>query len=199
MSIKSKNISTVAHRIQLNERWRRNRHKGTVVWLTGLSASGKSSLATLLEQRLFELGRQVYVLDGDNVRHGLCSDLGFSAQDREENIRRVGELAALFAEAGLIVICAFISPYRRDRRLARNAVGGNFHEIYLQADLRVCEERDPKGLYAKARRGEIPDFTGISAPYEAPEAAELVVDTGTMTLEDSLDMIADYVEGNVVL
>ena len=199
MSIKSSNITKVEHSIKLNERWVRNRHKGAVVWFTGLSASGKSTLATMLEQRLFELGRQVYVLDGDNVRHGLCSDLGFSAEDREENIRRIGELAALFAEAGLIVITAFISPYRRDRRLARKAATGNFHEIYLQADLKVCEQRDPKGLYAKARSGEISDFTGISAPYEEPVAPEIIVRTGAMTLEDSLNMIVDYVERNVVL
>lgn len=199
MSIKSRNISIIEHRIQGNDRCLRNRHRGTVVWFTGLSASGKSTLAILLEQRLFELGRQVYVLDGDNVRHGLCSDLGFSAQDRAENIRRIGELAALFAEAGMIVISAFISPYRRDRRLARKAVKGNFHEIYLQADLGVCEKRDPKGLYAKARNGEIPYFTGVSAPYEVPEAPELVVDTGVMAPEDSLDIIVDYVEGKITL
>ncbi|MFC1673852.1 adenylyl-sulfate kinase [Pseudomonadota bacterium] len=199
MAVKSQNITKVEHRIDRDERWSRNNHKGAVVWFTGLSASGKSTLATMLEQRLFETGRQVYVLDGDNVRHGLCSDLGFSADDREENIRRIGELAALFMESGLIAISAFISPYRRDRRLARKAAGGNFHEIYLQADLEVCEKRDPKGLYAKAREGVIKDFTGISAPYEAPEAPELVVDTGTLTLEESVDMIVDYVERHVAL
>jgi len=199
MPAKSQNISKVEHRITRDQRWSRNRHKGAVVWFTGLSASGKSTLATLLEQRLFELGRQVYVLDGDNVRHGLCSDLGFSAHDRQENIRRIGELAALFAESGLIVISAFISPYRSDRRLARRACGNNFHEIYLQASLDVCEERDPKGLYAKARNGEIPDFTGISAPYETPEAPDMTVDTGALSVDESMDIIVDYVERNVAL
>jgi len=197
--MKSKNLTKVEHRVEYDERCQRNRHKGTVIWFTGLSASGKSTLATMLEQRLFEMGRQVYVLDGDNVRHGLCSDLGFSAQDRAENIRRIGELSALFARAGLIVISAFISPYRQDRRQAREAASGNFHEIYLQTDLKVCEKRDPKGLYAKARSGEILDFTGISAPYEAPENPELTIDTGAMDIEDSLDMIVDYVERNVAL
>jgi len=199
MPIKSRNITKVEHRIERNERWLRNRHKGAVIWFTGLSASGKSTLATMLEQRLFKCRRHVYMLDGDNVRHGLCSDLGFSAEDRKENIRRVGELAALLAESGIIVISAFISPYRHDRKLARKAAADNFHEIYLKADLKVCEQRDPKGLYAKARRGEISDFTGISAPYEVPEAPELIVDTGTMTIETSLDIVVDYVERSVVL
>ena len=199
MSVKSKNITKVEHRIGRDDRWARNRHKGTVVWFTGLSASGKSTLAVMLEKRLFELGRNVYVLDGDNVRHGLCSDLGFSAKDREENIRRIGELAALFAESGLIVITAFISPYRHDRRKARVAAGENFHEIYLGADVDVCEGRDPKGLYAKARKGEIADFTGISAPYEAPENPELIIDTGAMTVEESLDVVVEYVEKNIFL
>lgn len=199
MTVKSKNITRVEHRIGKSQRWERNNHKGTVVWFTGLSASGKSTLAVMLEQRLFEIGRNAYVLDGDNVRQGLCSDLGFSADDREENIRRIGELAALFSESGAIVITAFISPYKRDRRLARSASGENFHEIYLQTDIEVCEQRDPKGLYAKARKGEILDFTGISAPYEQPEDPELIVDTGIMTPEESLDIIVEYVERNIVL
>lgn len=199
MSAKSQNITRVEHRITSDQRWSRNSHKGAVVWFTGLSASGKSTLATRLEQRLFERGRQVYVLDGDNVRHGLCSDLGFSADDRQENIRRVGELSALFAQSGLIVLSAFISPYRSDRHLARRACGENFHEIYLQASLDVCEERDPKGLYAKARKGEIFDFTGISAPYETPEAPDMTIDTGVLSVDESLDIIFDYVERNVAL
>lgn len=199
MAIKSKNITKVEHHIKRDDRWAKNGHRGAVVWFTGLSASGKSTLATMLEKLLFELGHNVFVLDGDNVRHGLCSDLGFSAGDREENIRRIGELAALFAQSGLIVITAFISPYQRDRRQARIAAGENFHEIYLDASLDVCEGRDPKGLYAKARHGEIADFTGISAPYEAPENPELVIDTGTMTVDESIDVVVEYIQRNISL
>lgn len=199
MSIKSKNITKVEHRIPRNDRWQRNTHKGGVIWFTGLSASGKSTLAVLLEQRLFEGGHQVFVLDGDNVRHGLNSDLGFSETDRVENIRRIGEVAALFAEAGIIVVTAFISPYRRDRRIARDAAGENFHEVHLDINIAICEERDPKGLYAKARKGEIPDFTGISAPYEAPEEAELTLDTGKLSVEESIDQVMRYVEAKLAL
>lgn len=196
MSVKSENIFKVEHRITQNQRWARNEHKGTVVWLTGLSASGKSTLATMLEKCLFDLGYQVYVLDGDNMRHGLCADLGFSARDREENIRRIGEVAALFAESGQIVISAFISPYLADRELARKAADGNFHEIYLCADVDVCARRDPKGLYAKARKGELAEFTGVSAPYEAPEIPDLAIDTGALSVDESLDMLVDYVRRN---
>ncbi len=194
MAIKSTNITAVAHRVAKEERWRANRHRGGVLWLTGLSGSGKSTLAFELEQRLFKMGDQVYVLDGDNVRHGLNSDLGFSQEDRTENIRRIGEAAGLFADAGYIVITAFISPYREDRRKARRAATDDFHLIYLSADLAACEERDPKGLYKKARRGEIPEFTGISAPYETPERPDLVIDTGELTVEESLDVLLDYVD-----
>jgi bifunctional enzyme CysN/CysC len=189
VSTKSTNITAVRHRVDQAERWHANGHKGGVVWFTGLSGSGKTTLALELERRLFERGWRAYVLDGDNVRHGLSSDLGFSPDDREENIRRIGEVAALFAEAGLIVISAFISPYRRDRRLARDAAGAAFHEVHVAAPIDVCEQRDPKGLYAKARRGEIPEFTGISAPYEAPERAELVVDTAQLSVAESLQVL----------
>lgn len=199
MSIKSKNITIVEHRVPRDDRWQRNTHKGGVIWFTGLSASGKSTLAVLLEQHLFEQGHQVFVLDGDNVRHGLNSDLGFSETDRVENIRRIGEVAALFAEAGIIVVTAFISPYQRDRRIAREAAGENFHEVYLDIDISICEQRDPKGLYAKARKGEIRDFTGISAPYEAPERAELILDTGVLSVEDSIDQVLQYVEAKLAL
>ncbi len=199
MSIKSKNITIVEHRVPRDDRWQRNTHKGGVIWFTGLSASGKSTLAVLLEQRLFEQDHQVFVLDGDNVRHGLNSDLGFSEEDRVENIRRIGEVAALFAEAGIIVVTAFISPYQRDRRIARQAAGENFHEVYLDIDISICEQRDPKGLYAKARKGEISDFTGISAPYEAPEQPELVLDTGKLSVEDSIDTVMQYVEAKLAL
>ena len=202
MVVKSQTIGKVEHQVSAEQRHARNRHKGAVVWLTGLSASGKSTLATLLEKHLFSLGYQVYVLDGDNVRQGLCSDLGFSPEDRRENIRRIGELAALFAHSGTIVISAFISPYRKDRALARVAAekldGVSFQEIFLQADLEVCEKRDPKGLYAKARHGEIKDFTGISAPYEPPEHADLIIDTGVLSVGESLELLAHFVERKVV-
>jgi len=194
MSVKSTNITAVVHRVNKQERWLANGHKGGVLWFTGLSGSGKTTLGFELEQKLFHLGRQVYVLDGDNVRGGLNSDLGFSSEDRAENIRRIGEVAALFADAGYIVISAFISPYRKDRQSAREAADDPFHEVYLNANLEVCETRDPKGLYAKARAGKIPDFTGISAPYEAPEGADLVVDTGTLSVAESLDVLLDYVD-----
>lgn len=194
MTIKSSNITTVAHRVAAEERWRVNGHRGGVLWFTGLSGSGKTTLAFELEQRLFAKGYQIYVLDGDNVRHGLSSDLGFSPEDRTENIRRIGEVAALFAEAGNIVISAFISPYRDDRRMARSAAGEGFYEVFLSADLAACEARDPKGLYKKAHRGEIPDFTGVSAPYEAPESPELEIDTGDLGVEESIDLLMDFID-----
>jgi len=193
MTVKSTNITRVDHRVARESRWAANGHRGGVLWLTGLSGSGKSTLAFEVERRLFEGGYKVYVLDGDNIRHGLSSDLGFLPEDREENIRRVGELAALFADAGIVVITAFISPYRRDRELGRQAASGVFHEVYLSADLGVCEERDPKGLYKKARCGEISEFTGVSAPYEAPELPEMTVDTGVLTVEESTQILLVYV------
>lgn len=162
--------------------------------MTGLSGSGKSTLAFALEEALFSRGYQVYVLDGDNVRHGLNADLGFTQRDRTENIRRVGEVAALFADAGLVCISAFISPYRADRAAARLAAKGRFHEVYLDADLETCERRDPKGLYRKARAGQIADFTGISAPYEEPTAADLVIRTAETDVETGLAMAVEYVE-----
>lgn len=165
-----------------------------MLWFTGLSGAGKSTLAMALEKRLFDKGFNVYVLDGDNVRHGLNANLSFSPEDRAENIRRVGEVAALFERAGTLAITAFISPYRSDRDRAREAAGDGFHEIYVKADVATCESRDPKGLYAKARSGEIKDFTGISAPYEAPENPQLVIDTATTNLDDCLDTLVRYVE-----
>jgi bifunctional enzyme CysN/CysC len=194
MTIKSTHVATVAHRVAREERWRRNGHLGGVVWFTGLSGSGKTTLAFELEQRLFERGRQAYVLDGDNIRHGLGADLGFTPADRRENIRRVGEVAALIADAGLIALSAFISPYRADRARARQAAGGRFHEVYLTAGLEVCERRDPKGLYRLARQGIISDFTGISAPYEPPERPELAIDTEALTVERSMHALLAYVE-----
>ena len=194
LSIKSTNIRAVEHSVSDSMRDARNGHQGGVLWFTGLSGAGKSTLAIELEQRLFAKGYQVYVLDGDNIRRGLNANLGFSPEDRAENIRRVGEVAALFAEAGMIVISSFISPYRSDRERARAAGGERFHEIFVHADLEECERRDPKGLYKKARAGEIAEFTGVSAPYEPPETADLVIDTGSMPVEDSVRALIDYVE-----
>ncbi len=199
VTVKSQNLRSVAHRITADLRAARAGHRGGVLWLTGLSGAGKSTLAMALEQELFRKGYNVYVLDGDNVRQGLNANLGFSPEDRAENIRRVGEVAALFADAGIIVITAFISPYRTDRIRARQAAGSAFHEVYVEADVATCEERDPKGLYRKARAGEIAEFTGISAPYEAPEHAELVVDTRQASVDECLDQMVAYVERNFAL
>jgi len=191
---KSTNITRVEHRVTLRQREQRNRHKGGVLWFTGLSGAGKSTLAFALEEALFARGYQVFVLDGDNMRSGLNSDLGFSHQDRTENIRRVGEVAALFASAGIICISAFISPYRADRAIARRAAGDRFNEIYVKADLSTCEARDPKGLYKKARRGEIEDFTGVSAPYEQPLDPEVVLETAKLSVQECLAVLLDFFE-----
>lgn len=176
---KATNITWHESIISREDRERKNGHKGVVIWFTGLSASGKSTLAHAVEKSLYDLGCNTYVLDGDNIRHGLNKDLGFSPEDREENIRRIGEVAGLFAQAGTIAMTAFISPYRSDRDKARAIAGdGRFIEVFVKCDLAICEERDPKGLYKKARAGEVPEFTGISAPYEEPLNPELVIDTG---------------------
>ena len=197
--IKSSNIFMVEHRVPESDRWRMNGHRGGILWMTGLSGAGKSTLAFSLEHYLFQRGYQVSVLDGDNVRHGLCSDLGFSPEDRVENIRRVGHAAVLFARAGFLVITAFISPYRADRDRVRMLAPGLFHEIFIEADLETCEQRDPKGLYAKARRGEIDEFTGVSAPYEPPKLAELQVDTMAHSIEECLAKLTDYVSRTFVV
>ena len=168
-------------------------HRSAILWFTGLSGSGKSTLANAVNQALFERGLACYVLDGDNIRHGLCKDLGFSDADREENIRRIGEVSKLFLDAGVVVLTAFVSPFKADRDRARALVeGGDFVEIHCAADLSVCEERDTKGLYAKARAGEIKEFTGISSPYEAPENPELRVDTGSQSLEACVDVVINH-------
>ncbi len=199
VAVRSTNLTAVAHRVSNELRENRAGHRGGVLWLTGLSGAGKSTLAMEVEQRLFAKGYNVYVLDGDNVRRGLNSNLGFSADDRAENIRRVGELAALFADAGFIVITAFISPYRSDRERARAAAPGRFHEVYVKADLAVCERRDPKGLYRRARAGEIKEFTGVSAPYDPPDAPELVVDTNSQAASDCAAEIVAYIEKSFLL
>lgn len=196
--VKSKNITAVDLRITPEERSLVNGHTGGILWFTGLSGSGKSTLALELQQRLFAKGYHVYVLDGDNIRSGLNKDLGFSAQDRSENIRRVGEVATLFAAAGVIVITSFISPYRNDRRRARAAGGNYFNMVYVKADLKTCEARDPKGLYKKAIAGEIPEFTGISAPYEEPENPELIIDTAALSVDECVAKLMEYVQKQFV-
>ena len=168
-------------------------HRGMVIWFTGLSGSGKSTLANAVNEVLHLDGLSTYVLDGDNVRHGLCKDLGFSDEDREENIRRIGEVANLFMNAGIITITAFVSPFISDRNKVRKIIGSkDFIEVYCSADIDVCESRDTKGLYKKARLGEIKEFTGISSPYEAPANPEIVVDTGFLGLNDSVEKVINY-------
>jgi adenylylsulfate kinase len=169
-----------------------NQHRGAILWFTGLSGAGKSTLAHAVEEALYQRGCRTFVLDGDNVRHGLCGDLGFTAEDRIENIRRVGEVAKLFMEAGIIVLTAFISPYRSDRARVRGMVEhGDFIEIFCDTPIEVCESRDVKGLYKKARAGQIAHFTGISSPYEAPDKPELTVNTGTDSLEACVQQVLD--------
>jgi adenylyl-sulfate kinase len=177
-------------KITAEERLRRAGRAGRVVWLTGLSGSGKSTIAAQLEWELVSQGRPACVLDGDNIRRGLCSDLAFSPADRKENIRRVGEVSKLFAEAGIICISAFISPYRADRELVRAITKpGQFVEVFVNAPLAVCEQRDPKGLYARARKGELKEFTGVSSPYETPEKPELEIRTDQLSIADSVAKI----------
>ncbi len=204
------NVYWHEHAVSREEREQLNNHRGCVIWFTGLSGCGKSTVANLVDHKLHSLGVRSYVLDGDNVRHGLNAGpgmlkekhgeeyaqrfgLGFSAQDREENIRRIGAVAELFAQAGVVTLTAFISPYRRDRDMIRdNLDDGDFIEVFVDAPLEVCESRDPKGLYKKARAGEIKGFTGIDDPYEAPEKAELVLDSGSKSAEDLADEVLAY-------
>src|SRR6185369_12910475 len=175
-----------------------NGHRGCIVWLTGLSGSGKSTIAVALEKRLWDQGVRAFILDGDNIRHGLNKNLGFSPADRTENIRRIGEVAKLFTEAGVVVATAFISPYRADRDQVRKIMKeGDFIEVFVQAPLDVCEQRDPKGLYKKARAGEIKEFTGISAPYEAPEDPEITVHTAQETRDESVARIVEFLRPHV--
>ncbi len=187
---KSTNVVWQETTVTREQRERLSGHQGAVLWFTGLSGSGKSTLANAVEDRLHKLGTQTFVLDGDNVRHGLCSDLGFSDDDRTENIRRIGELARLFLEGGSVALTAFISPFKNDRDIARKVTPeGDFYEIFCDASLEVCESRDVKGLYAKARAGDIPFFTGISSPYEAPDSPELVVRTGELSIDKCVDQV----------
>ncbi len=197
---KSRNVVWHEHRIGKAQRANQKAQRPCVIWLTGLSGSGKSTLANALEQRLYQRGYHSYLLDGDNVRHGLNQDLGFSKDDRVENIRRIGEVAALFADAGLIVITAFISPFRADRAMVRALLpDGEFIEMHVQASLEACEQRDPKGLYAKARAGVIKDFTGIDSPYEAPERPELAIDTERVPVEECVNQVLAYLSERRIL
>lgn len=197
---KSTNVVWQQSAIDRAKREQMHGHKGTILWFTGLSGAGKTTLAHAVEERLFKLGCHTFVLDGDNIRHGLCGDLGFSDEDRKENIRRIGEVSKLFVEAGIITLTAFISPFREDRERVRGLVmHGDFLEIYCKASLEVCEERDVKGLYKKARAGEIKAFTGISSPYEEPLKPELVVETDRMPLDECAEMVMDLLRQRGVL
>lgn len=196
---KSENIFAVEHLMSREIRAQKQGHHGGVFWFTGLSGAGKSTIAMAVEKALFEKGYRTYVLDGDNVRHGLNKDLGFSPEDRAENIRRIGEVAALMSDAGLIVITAFISPYRADRQRARQVAPDHFNEIYVKADLATCEKRDPKGLYKKARAGKIAEFTGIDSPYESPENPEMVIDTQGNDIKTCVQQVVAYIEAQIQL
>lgn len=191
----SKNITWHASEVTKDERLQRNQHKSAVIWFTGLSGSGKSTISVELEKALFNHQIHTYRLDGDNVRHGLNRNLGFSPEDRKENIRRIGEVSKLMVDAGLITVTAFISPYKSDREAVRQLLDtDDFIEVYTQCSLSECENRDPKGLYKKVRSGEIAEFTGVNAPYEAPTQPEITLDTETLSVEASVSKIMDYLQ-----
>ena len=194
------NIVWQAYKVNKAQRSEQKRQQPCILWFTGLSGSGKSTLANALEQKLFELNHHTYLLDGDNVRHGLNKDLGFSDQDRQENIRRIGELSALFVDAGMLVLAAFISPFRAERQMIRElVVPGEFVEIYVATPLSTCELRDPKGLYKKARAGEIRNFTGIDSDYEAPSDPELLIDTSVLNLDEAVMKIIAFLKSRGIL
>ena len=198
--MKSDNITWHAGHITREDREKQNGHRGAILWFTGLSGSGKSTIAVEVEKQLFDRGVRAFMLDGDNVRHGLNSNLGFSPEDREENIRRIGEVAKLFSETGMVTLASFISPYRKDREQVRQlATEGEFIEVYVKADVDVCRQRDPKGLYKKADAGKISEFTGVSAPYEEPESPELVLDTAALSVKDSAGRVIDYLIFNNII
>lgn len=200
MSEKQRNVVWHVSKLDKVQRANQKRQKPCILWFTGLSASGKSTVSNALEQKLFDLGHHTYLLDGDNVRHGLNKDLGFSDDDREENIRRIGEMARLFTDAGLIVLSAFISPFRADRQMVRDLVeGGEFIEIHMSTPLSVCEQRDPKGLYRKARQGEIKNFTGIDSVYEAPESPEITLNTAECDVDACADKVIAYLKQNHII
>lgn len=194
------NITWHHSSISKKERHNLNQHKSCVLWFTGLSGSGKSTLANAVDYALFHEGFRSYVLDGDNIRHGLNKDLSFNAEDRKENIRRIGEVAKLFVDSGQIVSTAFISPFLEDRAMVREMFEADeFIEIYVNCPIQVCESRDPKGLYKKARNGEIPDFTGISSPYEPPSSPEINIETDKMTIEQSVKKIIAFLKDKKIL
>lgn len=194
--MEKKSTNVVWHKMNVSREDREEllKQKGAVLWFTGLSGSGKSTVASSLEKRLHDMGKLTYTLDGDNVRHGLNSDLGFSDEDRVENIRRIGEISKLFVDAGVITIATFVSPFREDRQKVRELLGKDFVEIYIDCPIEVCEKRDPKGIYKKARAGEIKHFTGIDSPYENPINPEIVVSTHLNTLDECVDKLVAYLE-----
>jgi len=196
----SNNVIWHSHAVDQQSRSEQKKQQPLVIWFTGLSASGKSTIAGALEQILTRQGYHTYLLDGDNVRHGLCKDLGFSDDDRKENIRRVGEVARLGVDAGLIILAAFISPFRDDRRIVRDILPeGQFVEVFVDTPLEVCKQRDPKGLYEKAERGEIKMFTGIDSPYEIPESAEVTIDADNLGVAESVNLLLSYLDNSGVL
>lgn len=198
----NKSSDTVWHHATVTRARREqiNGHKSVIVWFTGLSGSGKSTLAHAVEEQLYQMACRTFVFDGDNVRHGLCGDLGFSESDRKENIRRIGEMTKLFIEAGVIALTAFISPFRADRLKVRNLTDpGDFIEIYCRCPIEICEQRDTKGMYRRARNGEIHDFTGISSPYEEPENPELSIDTGHLPLKQCVDQVIGFLQNRGVI
>jgi adenylylsulfate kinase len=186
-------------KIKRSDRERMLEQRGVTLWFTGLSGAGKSTLAVATEEALYEQGYLTYILDGDNIRSGINSNLGFSPEDRTENIRRIAEIAKLYRDTGIINLTAFISPYREDRQLARRLADGDFIEVFVDAPLDICEERDPKGLYKKARSGEIKDFTGIDAPYEAPEKPEIHVNTGEQSINECVEQVMEYLKHHAFL
>jgi len=202
MNEQKKSSNVVWHQATVTRKRREaaNGHRSAILWFTGLSGAGKSTLAHAVEERLYQRGARTFVFDGDNVRHGLCSDLGFSDTDRQENIRRIGEISKLIIEAGVIALTAFISPFRADRdRVRALADNGDFIEIYCRASVDECESRDVKGLYARARSGEIKAFTGVSSPYEEPLNPELVVDTGSLALDECVELVLSFLQAEGVV
>ncbi|GLP99833.1 adenylyl-sulfate kinase [Methylophaga thalassica] len=194
------NIVWHKHKLEKLDRSKQKKQKPCILWFTGLSGAGKSTVADAVEQKLFELGHHTYLLDGDNVRHGLNKDLGFSDADRVENIRRIGEMAKLFADAGLIVMSAFISPFRSDRQLVRDLVEEKeFVEVYISTPLSTCEKRDPKGLYKKARSGQIKNFTGIDSDYEVPHHPEIALNTAELNVNECVDRVISYLKQNEII
>lgn len=190
----STNITKQQYKVRKSDRTALNNHRSCVIWFTGLSGSGKSTLANSVEQKLFEKGIRTYVLDGDNIRHGLNNNVDFSPEGRKENIRRIGEVAKLFVDSGMVVLTAFISPYKADRNLVRSILDKDeFIEVFVDCPVEVCESRDVKGLYKKARAGEIQDFTGISSPFEKPEHPEIIIETNKLNINEATDILTDYI------